>query len=152
VLESLLLTELAGRPPGETSLGNGSAPRSPAVVVEPKLLLADEPTSHQDAASARRVVEVLRHRAEVGGGVLVATHEEMLVDAADRVVTSTTTDRQVPVSRRTPARERVGERSALPRDVEGCAVVDGGAHDRQPSVTFTPSSNASSFIGAWPWS
>ena len=34
-----------------------------------------------------RVVDVLRHRAEVGGGVLVATDEEMLADAADRVVT-----------------------------------------------------------------
>lgn len=88
VLESLLLTELAGRPPDETSLGQRQRTAlARAVVVEPKLLLADEPTSHQDAASARRVVEVLRLRAEVGGGVLVATHEEMLVDAADRVIT-----------------------------------------------------------------
>jgi putative ABC transport system ATP-binding protein len=88
MLDSLLLTELAGRPPGETSLGQRQRTAlARALVVEPKLLLADEPTSHQDAASARRVVEVLRHRAEVGGGVLVTTHEEMLVDAADRVVT-----------------------------------------------------------------
>ena len=48
---------------------------------------------------------------------------------------STTTDRQVPVSRRGEAsvwRKRVGERGALPRDVERRAVVDRGAHDRQP--------------------
>ncbi len=88
VLESLLLTELAARPPGETSMGQRQRTAlARALVVDPKLLLADEPTSHQDAASARRVVEVLRLRAEIGGGVLVATHDEALVAAADRVVT-----------------------------------------------------------------
>jgi putative ABC transport system ATP-binding protein len=88
VLDSLMLTELARRPPAETSLGQRQRTAlARAVVVEPKLLLADEPTSHQDAASARRVVEVLRLRAEVGGGVLVATHDELIVAAADRVIT-----------------------------------------------------------------
>ena len=87
VLDALLLTELAGRPPGETSLGQRQRTAlARAIVVEPKLLLADEPTSHQDAASSRRVVDVLRLRAEVGGGVLVATHDEQLVAAADRVI------------------------------------------------------------------
>ena len=33
-----------------------------------------------------RVVDVLRLRAEVGGGLLVTTHDEMVVAAADRVI------------------------------------------------------------------
>ena len=45
---------------------------------------------------------------------------------------------------------------ALPGDVEGRAVGDAGAHDRQPSVTFTARCMASSLIamcpgrGTWP--
>lgn len=87
VLDSLFLDELAERTPGETSLGQRQRTAvARAIAVEPKLLLADEPTSHQDAASARRVVDVLRLRAELGGGVLVTTHDEMVAAAADRVV------------------------------------------------------------------
>ncbi len=58
-----------------------------ALAAEPTLLLADEPTSHQDAATARRVVSVIRARAEAGSGVLVTTHDEMVAAAADRVIT-----------------------------------------------------------------
>ncbi|HTN80883.1 MAG TPA: ATP-binding cassette domain-containing protein [Acidimicrobiales bacterium] len=88
VLASLSLSDLANRLPAETSVGQRQRTAlARALVVEPKLLLADEPTSHQDAASARQVVDALRQRAELGGGVLVATHDEMVVAAADRVVT-----------------------------------------------------------------
>ncbi len=87
VLDAFFLDELARRAPGETSLGQRQRTAlARAIAVEPKLLLADEPTSHQDAASARRVVDVLRLRAEVGGGLLVTTHDEMVVAAADRVI------------------------------------------------------------------
>ena len=58
-----------------------------ALAAEPTLLLADEPTSHQDAATARRVVSVIRARAEAGSGVLMTTHDEMVAAAADRVIT-----------------------------------------------------------------
>ena len=87
VLDAFFLDELARRAPGETSLGQRQRTAlARAIAVEPKLLLADEPTSHQDAASARRVVDVLRLRAEVGGGLLVTTHDEMVAAAADRVI------------------------------------------------------------------
>jgi putative ABC transport system ATP-binding protein len=87
VIDALLLEELARRAPVETSLGQRQRTAlARAIAVEPKLLLADEPTSHQDAASARRVVDVLRLRAELGGGLLVTTHDEMVVAAADRVI------------------------------------------------------------------
>jgi putative ABC transport system ATP-binding protein len=86
-IDALFLDELARRAPGETSLGQRQRTAlARAIAVEPKLLLADEPTSHQDAASARRVVDVLRLRAEVGGGLLVTTHDEMVAAAANRVI------------------------------------------------------------------
>jgi putative ABC transport system ATP-binding protein len=86
-IDALFLDELARRAPGETSLGQRQRTAlARAIAVEPKLLLADKPTSHQDAASARRVVDVLRLRAEVGGGLLVTTHDEMVAAAADRVI------------------------------------------------------------------
>lgn len=88
VLEALELAEVEPRLPRETSLGQRQrAALARAIVAEPKLLLADEPTSHQDAVTARRVVGVIRARAEAGSGVLVTTHDEMVAAAADRVVT-----------------------------------------------------------------
>jgi putative ABC transport system ATP-binding protein len=88
VLEALALTEIEARPPNEISMGQRQrAALARALAADPKLLLADEPTSHQDAATARRVVSVIRARAEAGSGVLVTTHDEMVAAAADRVVT-----------------------------------------------------------------
>ena len=57
-----------------------------AIVVRPALLLADEPTSHQDAHHAALVLAALRGCAEAGSAVVVATHEELVLAAADRVV------------------------------------------------------------------
>jgi ABC-type lipoprotein export system ATPase subunit len=52
-----------------------------ALAVGPRVLVVDEPTSHQDAASAERVWAELARAAAAGSAVLVATHE---TDAAMR--------------------------------------------------------------------
>ncbi|SER30180.1 ABC transporter ATP-binding protein [Actinokineospora terrae] len=54
--------------------------RSPAVV------LADEPTSQLDAASAALVLDVLRRLTERGVAVVAASHDPELVALGDRVV------------------------------------------------------------------
>ncbi len=52
------------------------------------LAMLDEPTSQQDEANAERVVAALREAAvELGTAVVVATHDPVLVAAADRVST-----------------------------------------------------------------
>ncbi|MFN2594823.1 MAG: ABC transporter ATP-binding protein, partial [Actinomycetota bacterium] len=56
------------------------------VVISPRLLLADEPTAHQDAASARRIFEALRDAVDRGGCVVAATHDARLLDHADRIL------------------------------------------------------------------
>jgi putative ABC transport system ATP-binding protein len=57
-----------------------------ATVARPAVLLADEPTSHQDVGHATAVVDALRGVTAAGGGVLVASHDPLIVSAADRLV------------------------------------------------------------------
>jgi ABC-type lipoprotein export system ATPase subunit len=57
-----------------------------AAVGRPRLLVADEPTAELDAVSVVALVDVLRELAAAGSGVLVATHDPRLLDAADQVV------------------------------------------------------------------
>jgi ATP-binding cassette subfamily C protein CydD len=50
------------------------------------LLLLDEPSSALDAESEQRVCASLRREADAGRGVLVVSHRQAVIDAADRVV------------------------------------------------------------------
>jgi putative ABC transport system ATP-binding protein len=87
VLEALDLDPLAGRPATETSLGQQQRLAvARAVVARPTVLLADEPTSHQDADHGRLVLDALRICAAAGSTVIVASHDEAVRDVADQVV------------------------------------------------------------------
>jgi putative ABC transport system ATP-binding protein len=86
VLERLGLAELAARLPGETSIGQQQRTAlARAVVDHPAALLADEPTSHQDAGSAALVWRALEAACAEGTACLVATHDEAAALHADRV-------------------------------------------------------------------
>ena len=86
LLERLGLAELAGRPPQETSIGQQQRTAlARALVLRPAVLLADEPTSHQDAGWRDAVWQVLVDAAESGTACLVATHEEEIARYANRV-------------------------------------------------------------------
>lgn len=54
--------------------------------MRPSLLIADEPTAHQDERSADAVMARLAAVADAGGAVIVATHDDRLLDRADRVI------------------------------------------------------------------
>jgi putative ABC transport system ATP-binding protein len=87
VLHALGLTDVANRLPYQTSMGQQQRTGlARAVIAEPTLLLADEPTGHQDAASARRVFDVMREATAMGTCALVATHNDEVVEHADRVI------------------------------------------------------------------
>lgn len=87
VIEALDLAEQADRLPAEVSLGQRQrAAAARAVVSAPTLLLADEPTCHQDAAHATMVLEALRSVALLGGAVLVASHDESIIASAERTI------------------------------------------------------------------
>ncbi len=51
-----------------------------AVVNRPGLLLADEPTANLDAESAARIIEIFVAFNQVGVTVLIATHDQALVE------------------------------------------------------------------------
>jgi putative ABC transport system ATP-binding protein len=75
-LERLALDELGGRYPSEISIGQQQRVAvARALCVRPQVLLVDEPTSHQDGASAERVWRALAQAAAEGTACLVATHE-----------------------------------------------------------------------------
>jgi putative ABC transport system ATP-binding protein len=87
LLERLGLDHLRDRSPGELSFGEQQRVAvARAVVLDPQLVLADEPTSHQDERSADAVVEVLREVCSRGGGVLLASHDDDILARSDRVV------------------------------------------------------------------
>ena len=57
-----------------------------ALVLEPALIIADEPTNDLDGENARRVVDALFRRVEAGdAGLLLATHDPALAQRADRI-------------------------------------------------------------------
>lgn len=80
LMEHLALTGLGLRTPPEVSVGEQQRTAvARAVVVHPALLVADEPTAHQDEANAYRVMEVLASCTRTGSGVLVSTHDERVL-------------------------------------------------------------------------
>jgi ABC-type lipoprotein export system ATPase subunit len=88
LLERLGLAGYAGRLPAEVSLGERQrVALARAMVTGPRLLLADEPTGHQDADWARAVFEAVRWLAGRGSCCLVATHSQEFLARVDRVLT-----------------------------------------------------------------
>jgi ABC-type lipoprotein export system ATPase subunit len=81
------LESIAHRLPDETSLGEQQrAAVARALVAAPKLLMADEPTAHQDALWSRRILEALSGATEAGSACIVASHHRETVEYCDRVV------------------------------------------------------------------
>jgi ABC-type lipoprotein export system ATPase subunit len=86
LLERLGLDEHAARPPQETSIGQQQRTAlARALALSPAVLLADEPTSHQDAGWRDGVWQVLVEAAETGTACLIATHEPEIARFATRV-------------------------------------------------------------------
>ncbi len=58
-----------------------------ALVSQPKLVLADEPTAALDSKSGRDVVEIMHYLAKAQGcTILLVTHDNRILDIADRIV------------------------------------------------------------------
>ena len=86
LLASLGLGGLDDRLPAETSIGQQQRTAvARALAGRPAAVLADEPTSHQDAASAELVWAALAEASARGSACLVATHDEAAAARAARV-------------------------------------------------------------------
>jgi putative ABC transport system ATP-binding protein len=87
LLSSLGLGGLTQRMPGDVSLGEQQRTAiARALVAAPELLLADEPTAHQDETSTKRVLSAIRAAVDSGMAALVSTHSPEVIDALDRIV------------------------------------------------------------------
>jgi putative ABC transport system ATP-binding protein len=85
LLAELGLDEHAERLPRETSIGQQQrAALARAIAGRPTLLLADEPTSHQDTASADRVWAVLQTARSEGVTSLIATNDPVSATHGDQ--------------------------------------------------------------------
>ncbi|MEO7130024.1 MAG: ABC transporter ATP-binding protein [Dermatophilaceae bacterium] len=87
LLEQLGVAERAEHRPGEIS--GGQAQRVAvcrALVNDPAVVLADEPTGNLDRDNATIVLDALREATGPGRTVVIATHDPFVIDRADTVV------------------------------------------------------------------
>jgi ABC-type lipoprotein export system ATPase subunit len=88
LIDRLGLREVAGSLPHQ--LSGGEQQRfaiARALVNDPALLLADEPTGNLDVQAGAEVLRLLRAGAEEGRAVVMVTHEAAAASIADRVLT-----------------------------------------------------------------
>ncbi|HSK06616.1 MAG TPA: ATP-binding cassette domain-containing protein [Acidimicrobiia bacterium] len=87
VAEKLEISHLLDRPVGGASLGEQQrAAIGRALIRRPSLLLADEPSSHQDLDRLHLVWRLIDEVAAGGTGVIAATHDPDAFRYADRVL------------------------------------------------------------------
>lgn len=87
LISDLGLAELKDRLPAEISLGEQQRTAlARALITSPALLLADEPTGHQDSVWARGVMRTLRSACIEGTACLVATHNPEVLRYVDRIL------------------------------------------------------------------
>jgi lipoprotein-releasing system ATP-binding protein len=88
ILEKVGLSHRLKHKPSELSGGEMQrAAIARALISEPKILLADEPTGNLDAASASEIIHLLRGlKAERKLTIIMVTHDNQIAEAADRIV------------------------------------------------------------------
>jgi ABC-type lipoprotein export system ATPase subunit len=87
LLDRLGVAHVAGSLPSELSGGEEQRVAiARALVMEPSLILADEPTGNLDAAAGDTVIQLLREAAGRDRAVLMVTHHAEHATAADRVL------------------------------------------------------------------
>lgn len=88
LLGALDLQAVARRPATQISLGEQQRTAlARALVLEPALVVLDEPTGHQDDDHVDLVLAALTAARARGTAVLVATHDERVLAQADHVLT-----------------------------------------------------------------
>ena len=87
-LRSVAMADKSSRKPGQLSMGEQQRIAiARAVVSEPPIILADEPTGNLDSANSKAVLEIFRRlNREKGQTVVMITHNEEAASRADRII------------------------------------------------------------------
>lgn len=86
-LEQANIAHRATHLPGELSGGEQQrAAVARAIVNQPSLILADEPTGELDCANAGRIMELLTSFSDQGRTVIIASHDQDVIGVMDRVL------------------------------------------------------------------
>lgn len=88
LIEEFGLTGRMNHRPGKLSVGERQRTAlARAMLNQPSILLADEPTGNLDAENSATVLNHMRQFVDNGGSVLLVTHDPVAAAAADRIVT-----------------------------------------------------------------
>jgi putative ABC transport system ATP-binding protein len=87
LIDDLGLADLQDRYPSEISVGEQQRTAlARALVLSPRLLVADEPSSHQDRGWTDEVFARIRMAGDEGTACIAATHNEAIISYLDRVL------------------------------------------------------------------
>ena len=87
LVERFGLADRLGHRPGQLSTGERQrVALARALLNEPRVILADEPTGNLDGDNSEQVLQALKTFADVGGAVLLVTHDPDAVAFAGRQV------------------------------------------------------------------
>ena len=88
LLEQLGLAERAGHKPYQLSGGERQRVAiGRALMNEPTLLLADEPTGNLDSATGNSILDALERLNQAGQTIIMVTHDERIAKRANRIIT-----------------------------------------------------------------
>jgi putative ABC transport system ATP-binding protein len=87
IMGRLEIDHLADRFPSQTSGGEQQRTAiARALRLLPPLIIADEPTGHQDRARVRIVLDTMKEYARTGRAVVIASHDDDVLAAADTLI------------------------------------------------------------------